>query len=69
MTRMLYSLPVLDRPVDRLDHVARRPRPVVAEHAQVDEIRARRDAAVRRACPPSVPAWPAMIAATCVPWP
>ena len=26
MTRMLYSLPVLDRPVDRLDHVARRAR-------------------------------------------
>ena len=69
MTRMLYSLAVLDRPVDRLDHVARRPRPVVAQHPQVDQIRARRDAAVvARLGRPARPA-PAMIAATCVPWP
>ena len=57
---------MLDRPVDRLDHVARRAGPVVAQHAQVEEIRARGDAAivarVRRR-----PAAPAMIAATCVP--
>ena len=39
---------VVDRPVDRLDHVAHRPGPIVAERPQVDEIRAVGDAARAR---------------------
>ena len=64
MIRMLNAVAVRDRPVDRLDHVRRRPRPVRPEHLQVHDPRARRHAADSRRAPLS-----AMMPATCVPCP
>ena len=39
-------LAVLDRPVDRLDHVARLPAAVGAQHLEVDQVRRRRHARI-----------------------
>ena len=45
MIRMLYSRWWAIGPVDRFDHVAGRARPVVADRAEADDVRARRHAA------------------------
>ena len=39
---------VIDRPVDGFDHIARHTRPVVSKHPQAHDVRARRNAAIRR---------------------
>ena len=67
--RMLNCCAVLDRPVDRLDDVARVPAPSRVEHLQVDEVRARRHAAVAGRDRRVVGRRAAMMPATCVPWP
>ena len=43
----LVLMLVRNRPVDRLNHIARHARPIVPQHAEVHELRARRDAPIR----------------------
>ena len=70
ITRMLYSLGVIDDPLDAFKRIAQRADAVGVEHLDVVEVGVGRDAGgIGRARPNRSVTMPAATEATWVPWP